>query len=259
MQNRTIVALAIVFALGAVPAVAQEADTTDVVAEEAAEAVEEIADETAEAVDAVADATAEAADAVEETVEQAAAEAEEAIPVVERHDWEFALAPTEHGAGATGDVKVTEGEGAHTFVIEVDGLPAVDQLDQPNRDVNAYTVWIVPSKDRVPESTLAGVLNADPETGVGTFQGTTSLATFGVIVTATADGVPERIGGVPVLTGIPVTPEVTEPEPAGEGAPAADESAAPAGEAPAAEATTEDAPVEDVPTPDAPAQDDPQP
>lgn len=245
MQNRTIGAMAIVFALWAGPAAAQEADTTDVVAEEAVEAVEAAADE---------------AEVVADEMAEAAAEAEEAAPVVERHDWEFALAPTEHAAGATGEVKVTEGDGAHAFVLEVQGLPAVDQLDQPNRDVNAYTVWVVPSKDRVPESTLAGVLNADPETGAGTFQGSTPLATFGVIVTATTDGAPQRIGGVPVLTGIPMTPAVAEPEPA-EDAPAAEASTedAPAEDMPVPDAPVEDAPAEDAPVPDAPAENVPQP
>lgn len=148
------------------------------------------------------------------------------------HDWEFALSPTDRAAGAGGTVRVTEDEGASAFVVVTTGLPVVDSLDQEGRDVNAYTVWVVPSKDRVPESSLAGVLTIDPESGEGTIEGTTDLATFGVIVTATADGAPERIGGVPVLTGIPVQSQA-QPEPeAGEApAPESPEVDEPAGEA----------------------------
>lgn len=132
-------------------------------------------------------------------------------PAEPTHDWEFALAPTERAQGAAGIVQVTNQDGASAFVVTTSDLPIVDSLDQEGRDVNAYTVWVVPSKDRVPESTLAGVLTLDPETREGTLEATTDLATFGVIVTATADGAPERIGGVPVLTGIPVQPQA-QPE-----------------------------------------------
>lgn len=133
-------------------------------------------------------------------------------PAEPTHDWEFSLAPTDRAQGASGIVQVTEQEGSSAFVVTTTDLPIVDSLDQEGRDVNAYTVWVVPSKDRVPESTLAGVLTLDPETREGTLEAATDLATFGVIVTATADGAPERIGGVPVLTGIPVQPQA-QPEP----------------------------------------------
>lgn len=133
-------------------------------------------------------------------------------PAEPTHDWEFALAPTERAQGAAGIVQVTDQDGTSAFVVTTSDLPIVDSLDQEGRDVNAYTVWVVPSKDRVPESTFAGVLTLDPETREGTLEATTDLATFGVIVTATADGAPERIGGVPVLTGIPVQPQA-QPEP----------------------------------------------
>ncbi|HUP18563.1 MAG TPA: hypothetical protein VM778_01275 [Gemmatimonadota bacterium] len=244
---RSIGVTTIALALWAAPVVAQDAevigDTTTV--EETEEAVEEATDETADVADETADVAEDAADVAEDAAETA----EEPI---ETHDWEYALSATDRAPGARGEVRVTEGEPANTFVLEVSALPAVDELDEPNRDVNAYTVWIVPSKDRVPESTLGGVLNVDPETGQGTFNGTTSLDTFGVIVSATADGAPARIGGIPVLTGIPVSPEpAAEPE-----APAAEtpveESEMPA---PEMETPTEEPPAEDAgtpPTPEAP-------
>lgn len=140
--------------------------------------------------------------------EEGADTAEE--PAEPTHDWEFALSPTGKAQGASGTVKVTEQEGASAFVVTTADLPVVDSLDQEGRDVNAYTVWVVPSKDRVPESTLAGVLTLEPETREGTLEATTDLATFGIIVTATPDGAPEAIGGVPVLTGIPVRPQAAE-------------------------------------------------
>ncbi len=287
MRNGTILAAALALAFWAAPAVAQDveapADTTVVPAppdtttltesvEEAADAVaediDEAADETVDAAEAVADETGEAVGAaveeIDETADEVAEETAEAVedeePVVEQHDWEFALSATESGAGASGEVQVTEGESGRTFVVEVAGLPQVDQLDQPGRDVNAYTVWVVPSKERVAEATLAGVLTADPESGEGAFEGTTPLATFGVIVTATEDGAPERIGGVPVLTGIPVTPaaEMAEPEAEAEAAPEANE--------PAAEVTAEtppaaetDASVETPTAPEAEVADEPAP
>jgi hypothetical protein len=137
------------------------------------------------------------------------------------HDWEFALAATDRAPGATASVLVTEADGGSEFVVVASGLPVVDSLDQEGRDVNAYTVWVVPGKDRVAESELAGVLTMTPE-GSGRLEGRTPLETFGVIVTATPDGAPEKIGGVPVLTGIPVRPEApadeTVTEDGGEGA-----------------------------------------
>lgn len=128
------------------------------------------------------------------------------------HDWEFALSPTEHALGASGTVLVTRGDPT-TFVVRVEELPSVDEFDVEDRDLNAFTVWIVPSRERVAESTLAGILTIDPETGVGTFEGTTELETFGIAVTATPDGAPETLTGLPVLTGIPVQAE-TPPTPA---------------------------------------------
>ncbi|HET6362781.1 MAG TPA: hypothetical protein VFH11_12105 [Gemmatimonadota bacterium] len=130
-----------------------------------------------------------------------AAEQADAQPA---HDWEFALAPTEKAPGASATVMVVdEEEGGSGFTIVATGLPAVDELDAENQDVNAYTVWIVPGKDKVNESELAGVLTVSPE-GTGRLEAETELETFGVIVTATPDGAPTQISGVPVLTGIPV-------------------------------------------------------
>lgn len=173
-------------------------------------------------------------------------------PAQPTHDWEFALSPTEKAAGASGTVKVTNDDGAQTFVVETTGLPMVDSLDQEGKDVNAFTVWVVPSKDRVPESTLAGVLTIDPETGAGTLEATTDLTSFGVIVSATADGAPARIGGVPVLTGIPVQSQV-QPEPEAGETPASEPEAgeAPAPEAPQTPEVPE--PVEEPAEPEAPA------
>jgi len=158
--------------------------------------------------DAAADTTGAAEDdqTVEADAREAGGEGDAAVPA---HDWEFALAPSGNAPEAGGVVMVVEEEDGSSFRVSVEGLPEVDSLDSENRDVNAYTVWVVPSRDRVSESTLAGVIDVGPE-GSGEFEGTTDLATFGVVVTATPDGAPERIGGVPVLTGIPVTSEPAE-------------------------------------------------
>lgn len=147
--------------------------------------------------------------------EAPAAEAEAPVAEeAERHDWEFTLAATDKAPGASANVMVTDAEGSSAFVLVATGLPVVDSLDQEGRDVNAYTVWVVPGKDKVSESELAGVLTVTPE-GTGRLQAETPLQTFGVIVTATPDGAPDRIGGVPVLTGIPVRPEApVDAEPA---------------------------------------------
>ncbi|MCK5438537.1 MAG: hypothetical protein KAI97_01265 [Gemmatimonadetes bacterium] len=167
--------------------------------------------------------------------------------VVATHDWEFALQPTEHVPGGGGVVKVTEGDAGQALLVEVEGLPLVDELDQEDRDVNAYTVWIVPSKERVKESTLAGVVTVGPE-GTGAFESTTALETFGIIVTATPDGAPEAISGVPVLTGIPVTsappaaPAEGEAAPAGDGDAVADEPPAEGVTEPEAEDPTDEEP-----------------
>lgn len=162
-------------------------------------------------------------DAVENNEPEVAADAtpEAEEKVVSTHDWEFALQPTQHAPGGAGVVKVTEGDAGQALVVEVEGLPLIDELDQEDRDVNAYTVWIVPSKERVKESTLAGVVTVGPE-GTGAFESTTSLETFGIIVTATPDGAPEAISGVPVLTGIPVTSTPPAAPADGEVAPAED-------------------------------------
>lgn len=136
------------------------------------------------------------------------------------HDWEFALAPTEKAPGASATVMVVDGEQGSDFTIVATGLPAVDDLDAENQDVSTYTVWVVPGKDKVNESELAGVLTVSPE-GSGTLEAQTSLETFGVIVTASADGAPSQISGVPVLTGIPVQPDAA-PDVADEAAEAAE-------------------------------------
>ncbi len=160
----------------------------------------------------------------------AAEQAEAAQP---EHDWEFALAPTEKAPGASATVMVVDGEQGSDFTVVVTGLPAVDELDAENADVNAYTVWIVPGKDKVNESELAGVLTVSPE-GTGRLEAETELETFGVIVTATPDGAPTQISGVPVLTGIPVQADAP-PEAAEEAAEAADEVAEEAAEVDAAD------------------------
>jgi hypothetical protein len=148
-----------------------------------------------------ADTTAPPADPVAET-----APTEESAPAAETtaaHDWEFALSATDKAPGATASVMVVDAESGSDFVLVASGLPVVDSLDEENRDVNAYTVWVVPGKDKVAESRMAGVLTVSPE-GTGRMEATTDLETFGVIVMATPDGAPEKIGGIPVLTGIPV-------------------------------------------------------
>lgn len=167
--------------------------------------------------------------------------------VVATHDWEFALQATQHAPNGAGVVKVTEDDTGQTLVVEVEGLPLVDELDQEDRDVNAYTVWIVPSKERVKESTLAGVVTVGPE-GTGSFESTTSLETFGIIVTATPDGAPEAISGVPVLTGIPVT-SAPPAAPAEGGAAAVEDETA---DAPPAEGETE--PENEVSADEAPGE-----
>jgi hypothetical protein len=174
----------------------------------------------------VTDPAAEAAD-----VTDPAAEAADAAQPA--HDWEFALAPTEKAPGASATVMVVDGEPGSDFTVVVSGLPAVDELDAEDQDVNAYTVWIVPGKDKVNESELAGVLTVSPE-GTGRLEAQTDLETFGVIVTATPDGAPTQLSGVPVLTGIPVQADAP-PEVAEEAAEAADEVADEAAEIDAAD------------------------
>jgi len=74
------------------------------------------------------------------------------------HDWEFSLNPASRAPGASGAVQVTSGEPENRFVVAVSGLPPIESLDAEEFDAEVYTVWVVPAKDRVPESTLAGVL-----------------------------------------------------------------------------------------------------
>lgn len=176
---------------------AQEADTTAPAMEApAAEApaVEPPAVETPAAEAPAADAAVEGA---------AAAEAEAA------HDWEFTLSATDKAPGASATVQVVDIEQGSDFVLVATGLPVIDSLDEENQDVNAYTVWVVPGKDKVAESELAGVLTVSPD-GTGRLEAETSLETFGVIVAATPDAAPEKISGIPVLTGIPVQAESPE-------------------------------------------------
>ena len=180
MKRVTIFAGALLLLTGAGTLSAQDADTTAPAADPTAEAVPPA--------DPMADPTAEAAPPAETTA---------------AHDWEFALSATDKAPGATGSVMVVDAESGSDFVLVASGLPVVDSLDDENRDVNAYTVWVVPGKDKVAESRMAGVLTVSPE-GTGRLEATTDLETFGLIVTATPDGAPEKIGGVPVLTGIPV-------------------------------------------------------
>ena len=192
-------------------------------------------------------------DAAENGEPEVAADAAPAAEeeVVSTHDWEFVLQPTQHAPSGAGVVKVTEGDAGQALVVEVEGLPLIDELDQEDRDVNAYTVWIVPSKERVKESTLAGVVTVGPE-GTGAFESTTSLETFGIIVTATPDGAPEAISGVPVLTGIPVTSAPPAARAEGEAAPAEDAAAdtppAEGGAELEAEEPAEEEPTEEEPT-----------
>lgn len=182
-----------------------------------------------------AEPSAEAPTVAEPSMEAppAAEPSAEAAPAVSTHDWEFALAATDKAPGASATVMVDESEGGSDFVLVASGLPLVDSFDAENQDVNAYTVWVVPSKDKVAESEFAGVLTVSPE-GTGRLEAETDLETFGIVVTATADGAPERIGGVPVLTGIPVqagAADVSAEDAAEAAGEAAVEAAAPAGEA----------------------------
>jgi hypothetical protein len=182
---------AIVLLTSAGSLMAQEADTT-------APAMEAPAAEAPAVEPPAAEAPAAEAPAADAAVEGAAvAEAEPA------HDWEFTLSATDKAPGASATVQVMEAEQGSDFVLVASGLPVIDSLDEENRDVNAYTVWVVPGKDKVAESQLVGVLTVSAD-GTGRLEGETSLETFGVIVAATPDAAPETISGIPVLTGIPV-------------------------------------------------------
>jgi len=147
-----------------------------------------------------ADATPPAGDPAADAAPAADAPPEAAAPA---HDWEFALSAGQAAPGAAGNVLVTEGEADNGYAVVVSGLPAVDSLDQEGRDVAAYTVWVVPSKDRVREATLAGPVTVGAD-GTGRFEGRTALDTFGILVMATPEGT-TSLSGVAVLTGIPVT------------------------------------------------------
>jgi hypothetical protein len=160
-----------------------------------------------------------------DTVAPAAQATVEAAPAIQEqtaHDWEFTLYSGDL-TQASGKVMVTENEGKNDFVVVASGLPPVDSLDQDERDVNAYTVWIVPGRDRIIESTLAGVLVITPD-GEGRFEGATDLEIFGVAIAATPDGAPGQIARPVVLSGIPKeegAPESAEEAGEDEAAPAA--------------------------------------
>lgn len=218
MRHDVMVAAVAAALFVAAPAAAQQGEMAADTTEPAQERTDAMAADTTEP-------TEEEMDEVVDEAEEAAEEAADAPPT---HDWEFALAPSSSAPDGNGMVEVTEEDAGSSYRIAVTGLPQVDSLDSEERDVNAYTVWVVPSSDRVAESTLAGVLDVGPE-GSGAFTGTTDLDTFGIVVTATPDGAPARIGGVPVLTGIPVTSEPSAEEVEG-------------GEPPAPEADGEPAP-----------------
>jgi len=174
-----------------------------------------------------------------------AADTTQTATAVPGHDWEFSLNPSSRATGASGAVQVTSGEPQNRFVVAVSGLPSVDALDAEEFDADVYTVWVVPSKDRVPESTMAGLLVVD-ESGGGRFEGTTDLDTFGIIVAGANEESPLLRAQGAVLTGIPVS---TAPPPAE--TPAADAPPQPAPEAPAPEAPAPDAPAPEAPAPDA--------
>jgi hypothetical protein len=150
-------------------------------------------------------------------------------PATPTHDWEFSLTPTGRVTDVNGRVMVTEGDAENTYVVEIGGLPDVNTLDEEGRDLAAYTVWIVPAKDRVQESTLAGTIVAAAD-GPSRFEGTTTLDTFGVIVMASVEGA-TGLSGVPILTGIPITQaEVPAAAPAQDVAPAGEPVSEPAPE-----------------------------
>jgi hypothetical protein len=169
------------------------------------------------------------------------------------HDWEFSLNPASRAPGASGAVEVTSGDPQNSFVVAVSGLPEVSSLDAEEFDAEVYTVWVVPSKDRVPESTLAGVLVVD-ESGGGRFEGSTDLDTFGIIVAGATEESPLLRAQGAVLTGIPVS---TAPPPAE--TPAAEAPPQPAPEAPGPDAPAPEAPAPDAPAPDPAAPETPAP
>jgi hypothetical protein len=196
--------------------------------------------------------TAPAAPAPAAAAPAPAAPAADAAQAAPGHDWEFSLNPASRAPGASGAVEVTSGEPQNSFVVAVSGLPSVDALDAEEFDAEVYTVWIVPSKDRVPESTLAGVLVVD-ESGGGRLEGTTDLDTFGIIVAGATEESPLLRAQGAVLTGIPVSTAPPAETPAADAAPQ------PAPEAPAPEAPAPDAPAPEAPAPDAAAPEAPAP
>ncbi|HYO46527.1 MAG TPA: hypothetical protein VEY33_07550, partial [Gemmatimonadota bacterium] len=157
-----------------------------------------------------ADTTAPAveAPAAEAPADEAAVEGAPAAEAQPAHDWEFALYSGDL-TQASGKVMVTENEDKNDFVVVASGLPPVDSLDQDDMDVNAYTVWIVPGRDKVIESVLAGVLLVSPDGGAH-FEGSTDLENFGVAIAATSDGAPSQIARPIVLSGIPKEAETAE-------------------------------------------------
>jgi len=176
MQRITILASATLLLMGAGSLVAQEADTT--------------------------------ASSVEVPAAEVVAEGAPVAQAQPEHDWEFVLYSGDL-AQSSGKVMVTENDGKNDFVVVASGLPPVDSLDQDDMDVNAYTVWVVPSRDKVIESVLAGVLLVSPD-GSGHFEGSTDLENFGVAIAATPDGAPSQIVRPIVLSGIPKEAETAE-------------------------------------------------
>ena len=89
----------------------------------------------------------------------------------------------------------------------------------------------MPSRERVPESTLAGFLVVDGS-GAGRFEGATELDAFGIIVAGAKEEEPVLRGQGAVLTGIPTSPTPPAEAPPGEAAPPASAPESPAPEAP---------------------------
>jgi len=191
MQKITILAGAFALLASAGSLAAQEADTT-------APAVEAPA----------AEAPAAEVPALEAPTAEAAVEGAPVAEAQPAHDWEFVLYSGDL-AQSSGKVMVTEKDGKNDFVVVASGLPPVDSLDQDEMDVNVYTVWVVPGRDKVIESVLAGVLLVSPD-GSGRFEGSTDLENFGVAIAATTDGAPSQIARPIVLSGIPKEAETAE-------------------------------------------------
>ena len=180
-----------------------------------------------------AEPSAEAPPAAEPSMEAAPA----AQPA---HDWEFALAATDKAPGASATVMVDEAE---------------DERFRPGRERSSARRFLrrgesrrqrVHRLDRPQQGQGRGVQAGRRADGLagrqGRLEAETDLETFGIVVTATPDGAPEQIGGVPVLTGIPVQAGAAAEESAEEAAEEAGEAAVDAAEAagePAVEAAEE--------------------